>query len=118
MRYKIKHGEADEFRVYRKFSYRPNSLGLRGFLATTFAAIAIFLLIPLPDEILVVPALAKGFQHLLQIEFARAATYAYLFYKSIGIIFLILAVILGGSILLERFKKKVRDRVERSLKSI
>jgi hypothetical protein len=108
MRYKTKYSESEEFTVYRYFHYTPRQLGIRGFLATTCAAITIFLLIPLPDEIIVIPAIAKALQHAFQLEFNSAIGYAYGIYKSIGLVFLCLALLFGAQYLRDALLAKVK----------
>ena len=119
MRYKFraKYSEDEDYVVYRKFHYTPRQLGIRGFLATTFAAIAVFLLIPLPDELIVIPPIAAAIQHLTSIETANATFYAYALYKSIGLIFLALAFILGAEYVRDALFSKAR-RIHREGKEL
>lgn len=118
MRYKFKtrYSEDEDVIVYRKFHYTPRQLGIRGFLSTTFAAIALFMLVPLPDELIVIPPIAAALQHLAEMEAAKATFYAYALYKSIGLIFLTLAFILGAEYvrdaLFSRARKIHRDGKE------
>ncbi|MFN7088809.1 MAG: hypothetical protein ACK4NX_03285, partial [Candidatus Paceibacteria bacterium] len=109
MRYKTKYSESEEFAVYRFFHYTPRQLGIRGFLATTCAAITVFLLTPLPDEIFIIPALAKALQHLFSMEFDTATLYAYGIYKSIGILFLLLTLLFGAQYLRDAIIAKTKD---------
>src|SRR3990172_13098300 len=107
-RFRVKYSESEEYIVYRKFHYSSRGHGIRGFLATTFSAVAIFLLMPLPDEIIVIPALAKLVISLQPMEFSSAAIYAYGIYKGLGLLFLALALVFGVQYLKESFDKKVR----------
>jgi len=111
MRYnfRAKYSESDEYTVYRYYHYTPRQLGLRGFLATVCTAIAIFILVPFPDEIVVIPAIAKALQHLFHIaEFNSAVGYAYGIYKSIGLVFLGLALLFGAQYLRDALLAKIR----------
>jgi hypothetical protein len=110
MRYKFKtkYSESDEYTVYRYYHYTPRQLGIRGFLATVCAAIAIFILVPFPDEIVVIPAIAKALQHAFQLEFNSAIGYAYGVYKAIGLIFLGLALLFGAQYLRDALLAKVK----------
>jgi len=111
MRYKFraKYSESDEYTVYRYYHYTPRQLGIRGFLATVCTAIAVFILFPFPDEIVVIPAIAAGLQHSFHIaEFNDAISYAYGVYKLIGFIFLGLALLFGAQYLRDALLAKVK----------
>ena len=108
MRYKTRNSESKEYIVYRKFHYTPRQRGIRGFLATTFAAMAIFTLLPLPDELIVIPALSKLVISLQPMELSSAAIYAYGIYKGLGILFLAIALIFGVEYVLDAFRSKVQ----------
>ena len=110
MRYKFKtkYSESEEYTVYRYFHYTPRQLGIRGFLATVCAAIAIFLLLPLPDELFVIPPLAAIFQFIMEIGYNAAAVYAYLAYKGIGLAFLGLALLFGAQYVRDALLAKAR----------
>lgn len=125
MRYKTPHSSDSDYVVYRKFTYNPRSHGLKGVLATIFTALAIFILLPLPDDLIIVPAIAKAISHFSGLPFIKAATYGYLAFESLGVLFLVVAVILGGSFILESIKanvkeksKNIGEKVKRGLKSI
>jgi type II secretory pathway component PulF len=108
-KYRAKYSESEEFIVYHKFRYNSVQRGIKGFLATTFAAISIGLLTPLPDEIFVIPAIAKFFQGVMpHLELNTATLYAYGAYKGIGLLFLILTMIFGVQYLRDAFAKKKR----------
>ncbi len=110
MRYKFraKYSESDEYTIYRYYHYTPRQLGLRGFLATACAAIALFLLIPLPDELFVIPPMAAAFQTFLHVEFHMATIYAYATYKAIGLIFLGLTLLFGVQYLRDALFAKIK----------
>jgi flagellar biosynthesis protein FlhB len=120
MRYKIKYSESDEFVVYRYFHYTPRQLGVRGFLATVCAAITVFLLIPLPDEIIIIPAIAKALQCFTELEFKSAISYAYIIYKSTGICFLCLSLLFSGQYLRDALWAKIKyfKNIKRTIQNI
>ena len=107
-KFKTKYSESEEYTVYRYFHYTPRQLGIRGFLATVCAAITIFVLFPFPDELFVIPALAKALQPVLNLEFDTAVVYAYGLYKIIGLIFLGLALVFGAQYLRDAFLAKMK----------
>lgn len=107
--YKVRYSEDEDIIVYRKFHYTPRQLGIRGFLATVFTALAIFILVPLPDDIFIIPAIAKGVQHLFNIvDFHSALVYSYAFYMALGLLFLSLALIFGAQYLRDAFFAKMK----------
>ena len=119
MRYKFKakYSESDEYTVYRYYHYTPRQLGIKGFLATVCAAIAVFILLPFPDEIIVIPAIAAGLQYAFQLaEFSAALAYSYMVYKVIGFIFLGLAFLFGMQYMRDALfakMKQVKDAQQR-----
>ncbi|MEM2874160.1 MAG: hypothetical protein QW063_01785 [Candidatus Nanoarchaeia archaeon] len=124
MRYKTKYSESEEFTVYRYFHYTPKQLGVRGFLATICAAITVFLLTPLPDEIFIIPVLAKAWQYVLQLELDTAILYAYGTYKGTGILFLLLTLLFGAQYLRDaiiaktKAIKEMRNKLNGHLKEV
>jgi len=121
--YRAKYSESKEYVVYQKFRYSAKKQGIRGFLATTFAAISIGLLTPLPDEIFVIPAMAKGFQSFMPgLALDTAAAYSYVTYKGIGALFLILTLIFGVQYLRDAIREKqkhvkdLHDKAKRTVK--
>ena len=111
MRYKFKakYSESDEYTVYRYYHYTPRQLGIRGFLATVCAAIAIFILVPLPDDIFIIPAIAKGVQHIFSIaDFHSAVVYAWASYMALGLFFLSLALLFGVQYLRDALLAKMK----------
>ena len=112
MRYKFraKYSESDEYAVYRYYHYTPRQLGLRGFLATVCAAIAMFILLPFPDEVVVIPAIAAGIQCSFHVaEFNTAIAYAYGLYKAVGLIFLGLAFLFGAQYLRDALFARIKN---------
>ncbi len=98
MRYKFrtKYSESDEYTIYRHYHYTPRQLGIRGFLATVCAAIGICILLPSPDELVVIPPLVAVIRHLVTVDLAMATVYAYSIYTMVGLILLAAAFILGA----------------------
>ena len=112
MRYKTKYSESEEFTVYRYFHYTPRQLGVRAFLATTCAAIAFFMLVPLPDDVIIFPAIAKAIQHISPMEFKQATFYAIVIYNGIGVCFLGASCLFGTQYLRDAVlakKKMIQD---------
>ena len=109
MRYKTKHSETDRYIIYRKFHYTPRQLGIRGFLATFFASVAIFILIPLPDEFIIIPAFSKLVMLFVDVNLKTAAIYAYVIYKVLGVLSLTTSIVFGAEYLRDAFFSKVRD---------
>ena len=108
MRYKTRYSDADGYTIYRYFHYTPRQLGVRGFLATTCAAVTFFILIPLPDELFVIPAIAKSLQFMFPMDFDAATVYAYGVYKGAGLLFLGMTVLFGTQYLRDALLAKIK----------
>jgi len=108
MRYKTTYSESGGYTVYRYFHYTPRQLGIRGFLATTCAAIAFFCLVPLPDDVFIYPAIAKALQHISPMEFKQATFYAIVIYNGIGVFFLGMSCLFGTQYLRDALLAKTR----------
>jgi hypothetical protein len=112
MRYKTKHSESGEYTIYRYFHYTPSQLGIRGFLTTTCAAIAFFILIPSADDILLLPVIAKALQHVSPMEFNKATFYAIVTYNGIGVFFLGMTCIFGAQYVRDAILAKMKAAKE------
>jgi hypothetical protein len=108
MRYKTRYSESGEYTIYRYFHYTPRQLGIRGFLATTCAAIAFFCLVPLPDDVIIYPAIAKALQHIAPMEFKQATFYAIVLFNGIGVFFLCMTCLFGTQYLRDALLAKAR----------
>gem|GEM_PF-3372411 len=108
-KFKIKHYDDKNLIVYRKFYYTPRQAGLRGFLATLFAAVALFFLIPAPDDVLEVSAISKVLNHFFGIQGKEAFIYAYIIDEGVGVIFLCLSLLFGYEYVREVWARKKRE---------
>jgi hypothetical protein len=108
MRYKTIHSESEDYVIYRRFNHTSRQRGIRGFLATLFASLAIFTLLPLPDEFIIIPALSKLVTSIQPMDFHTAAIYSYGIYKGLGILFLAIALLFGVEYLRDSFRSKVK----------
>ena len=97
-KYRIKHSETDTHIVYRKFTYeRQKQLGLIGFLAVVLMSVGIFLLIPTPEDILTIGAIANFLAGHYALANGKSIFYALILYKGSGALIVLAAIVLGGA---------------------
>ncbi|MEX0920694.1 MAG: hypothetical protein WDZ62_00310 [Candidatus Pacearchaeota archaeon] len=72
--------------------------------------LAIYLLFPTPDEIFFYPTLGFIISELFSTSQLKGQIISAIIYRTIGIISLILAILIGGKSIYKKFEKKIKSK--------
>jgi membrane protein DedA with SNARE-associated domain len=78
-------------------------------LAFALMALAIYIIVPTPDE-LVLPFLGYVFAQIFNIGIQTAVVWSFVAYLCLGFILLASSILIGGGVILKDLKKKLNDR--------
>ena len=96
--YRIKHAETATHIVYRRFTYKQQKqLGMIGFLSVVLMSIGIFLVLPTPEDIISIGAIAEFLVKHYGIANGKSILYALIISKGTGGLLILISLLLGGT---------------------
>jgi hypothetical protein len=108
--YKVVHSDSEEMTVYRRVYWNSGrKTGLIGFASIALLSLGTFMLIPTPEDVLSVGWLARLFTKHYGISVEQGVLYGLLAVKGIAALLIIVASVLGGEYVREKFHKKVME---------